>query len=73
MRLSQPQDIKEDQLTAARELLSIHAQRRTEVKLHDGHLTKLFYDHGIPVDEIAKAYNVGPRTVYDLIKRQASN
>jgi predicted DNA-binding protein YlxM (UPF0122 family) len=68
MRLSQPADV--DKTAAARELLAIHAQRRLEVRLHDGYLTKLFYDHGIPVEDIAAAYGVGQRTVYDIIKRQ---
>lgn len=70
MRLSQPRNVEKAQLEAARELLAVHAHRRLEVRLHDGYLTKLFYDHGIPVEEIAAAYAVGPRTVYDIIKRQ---
>lgn len=72
MRLQQPRKVDQSELVAARELLAVHAQRRVEVKLHDGYLTKLFYDHGIPVEEIADAYRVGQRTVYDLIKRQPS-
>lgn len=70
-RLSKPADI--DKIVAARELLAMHAQRRVEVKLHDGYLTKLFYDHGIPVEEIADAYRVGQRTVYEIIKRQPAD
>lgn len=67
-RLSRPDDV--DKTIAARELLSIHAARRIEVKLHDGYLTKMFYDHGIPVDEIADAYRISPHSVYAILKRQ---
>lgn len=68
-RLSQPKDPDNTQLIVARELLKIHAERRVEVKLHDAYLTRLLYSYGIPVEEIASAYQTGPRTIYDLIKR----
>lgn len=72
-RLSQPRDVDNTELVAARELLAVHATRRQEVKLHDGYLTKLFYDHGIPVEEIADAYRVSPGAVYAIIKRQPTD
>ena len=69
-RLSQPRGLDKNHQQAARELLAVHAERRAAVRINDGYLTKLFYSHGIPVDEIAQAYGVGPRTVYEIIKRQ---
>lgn len=69
-RLSQPRNVDKARQQAARELLAVHAERRTAVRTHDAYLTKLFYDNGIPVEEIASAYETGARTVYDIIKRQ---
>lgn len=69
-RLSQPRAVDDSQQKAARELLRVHAERRIQVKTHDGYLTKLFYDHGVPADEIAEAYEVSPRAVYAILERQ---
>ena len=69
-RLSKTRDVEQSTLSAARELLSTHAARRIAVKLNDGHITKILYDSGIPVEEIASAYQVGTRTIYDILKRQ---
>ena len=69
-RLSQPRSVDHTQQKAARELLRVHAERRVQVKTHDGYLTKLFYDHGLTADEIAEAYGVSPRAIYAILKRQ---
>lgn len=69
-RLSQPRAQEESAIKAARELLKVHAERRNAVKLHDGYLTKMFYDHGVSAEEIAQAYEITPRAVYGILKRE---
>jgi predicted transcriptional regulator len=73
MRLSQPRHVDKDHQQAVRELLAIHAERRAAVRINDGYLTKLFYDHGIPVVEIAQSYGIPASTVYKILERQPKN
>lgn len=56
----------------ARQMLAFQAKGHKDHMHHYGYFARLAYKHGVPVTEIAEAYEVTPDAIYQLIRRAAA-